>query len=416
MDRSLAIGITGSLGSGASTLAEALRTHLPFATFSLSDEIKTVMRKWPREEHPRRIQLQDMGNALRRSLGTHYLASVALERANALEQRTDRYAFDGIRHRAEVEHLRSYFRHFFLIAVQAPYKVRWERLKPAYETRGLSEKDFQEEDLRDQIEESPYGQQVQLCVDDADIVINNTDTRQSHAGAVRGLRDKIEPYIDLMTGEHPRLPGRDEILITIAYAQAASSACLKRHVGAVAATQSGQIISTGFNENAEPMKACYQQFGYCHKDSTMAGFLERLPEKYCPACASEIDIFAPPWRCARCGASLKEVYFRDRGMRWCTAMHAEVRALRNACLASLQDAVLYTTTFPCYNCAKEVVHAGIKEVVYVEPYPDQDSVWYLEECGIKIRPFEGVKLRSFHRLFSPIRERMEQEYDIERAP
>src|SRR5205823_3178642 len=37
--------------------------------------------------------------------------------------------------------------------------------------------------------------------------------------------------------------------------------------------------------------------------------------------------------------------------------------------ASPRDATLYTTTFPCHQCARLIVTAGIRKVVYIEPYP-----------------------------------------------
>ena len=36
---------------------------------------------------------------------------------------------------------------------------------------------------------------------------------------------------------------------------------------------------------------------------------------------------------------------------------------------SVEGAVLYTSTFPCHNCAKHLVAAGICRVVFIEPYP-----------------------------------------------
>ena len=36
---------------------------------------------------------------------------------------------------------------------------------------------------------------------------------------------------------------------------------------------------------------------------------------------------------------------------------------------STQGAILYTTTFPCHECAKMIIGAGIVEVHYIEPYP-----------------------------------------------
>jgi hypothetical protein len=36
---------------------------------------------------------------------------------------------------------------------------------------------------------------------------------------------------------------------------------------------------------------------------------------------------------------------------------------------SLKSSTLFVTTFPCHNCTKHILAAGIKRVVYMEPYP-----------------------------------------------
>jgi len=53
------------------------------------------------------------------------------------------------------------------------------------------------------------------------------------------------------------------------------------------------------------------------------------------------------------------------------SLHAEMDALlaagRNG--TSVRDAELFSTTFPCHECAKLILGAGISRVVYIEPYP-----------------------------------------------
>lgn len=53
------------------------------------------------------------------------------------------------------------------------------------------------------------------------------------------------------------------------------------------------------------------------------------------------------------------------------AVHAEMAAITDAARrgVSVQDATLYCTTFPCHLCAKHIIAAGIRRVVYIEPYP-----------------------------------------------
>ena len=52
-------------------------------------------------------------------------------------------------------------------------------------------------------------------------------------------------------------------------------------------------------------------------------------------------------------------------------LHAEQAAIVNAARSgvSTQGAILYSTTFPCHECAKMIIGAGIVEVHYIEPYP-----------------------------------------------
>ena len=50
------------------------------------------------------------------------------------------------------------------------------------------------------------------------------------------------------------------------------------------------------------------------------------------------------------------------------AVHAEASAIFSAGY-SARSATMYVTTFPCHECARHIVIAGIKRVVYVEPYP-----------------------------------------------
>ena len=53
------------------------------------------------------------------------------------------------------------------------------------------------------------------------------------------------------------------------------------------------------------------------------------------------------------------------------AVHAEMDAIitvaRTAALG-LVGSTLYVTTYPCHNCAKQIIAAGIKRVVFLEPY------------------------------------------------
>jgi deoxycytidylate deaminase len=97
------------------------------------------------------------------------------------------------------------------------------------------------------------------------------------------------------------------------------------------------------------------------------------------------------------------------------AVHAEADALLSAARlgTSPVGASLYCTTFPCHVCAKHIVGGGIREVVYIEPYPKSralelhgDSIAIEEavEGRVRFKPFVGVAPRRFASLFSMVAE------------
>ena len=45
--------------------------------------------------------------------------------------------------------------------------------------------------------------------------------------------------------------------------------------------------------------------------------------------------------------------------------HAELNAILNSSLSSLKGATLYVALFPCNECAKAIIQAGIKRIVYL---------------------------------------------------
>ena len=55
--------------------------------------------------------------------------------------------------------------------------------------------------------------------------------------------------------------------------------------------------------------------------------------------------------------------------------HAELNAILNHSGVSLRGATLYTTLFPCNECAKAIIQAGIKTIVYdCDKYADTPAV------------------------------------------
>lgn len=81
----------------------------------------------------------------------------------------------------------------------------------------------------------------------------------------------------------------------------------------------------------------------------------------------------------------------------------------NAGDRDLSLCTLYTTTFPCTLCAEKIIHSGIKTVVYMEAYPDRTGRLLLNQVGVELILFEGVRSRSFNRVFSVVQATKERE-------
>ena len=74
----------------------------------------------------------------------------------------------------------------------------------------------------------------------------------------------------------------------------------------------------------------------------------------------------------------------------CRGLHAEQNAIIQAARygIDIRGSKIYITTQPCITCAKMCINAGIEEIIYANPYPDELSLGMLDEAGIPYRVFE----------------------------
>ena len=67
-------------------------------------------------------------------------------------------------------------------------------------------------------------------------------------------------------------------------------------------------------------------------------------------------------------------------------LHAEANAITKVAKSnnSSNGATLYVTASPCIECAKLIIQAGIKRVVYSDLYRSADGIDLLKKAGIKV--------------------------------
>ena len=76
----------------------------------------------------------------------------------------------------------------------------------------------------------------------------------------------------------------------------------------------------------------------------------------------------------------------DNGITKPYVLHAEANAITKLARSSNNSAgaTIYITASPCIACAKLIIQAGIKRVVYGEKYRLTDAIELLERAGIEI--------------------------------
>lgn len=147
-------------------------------------------------------------------------------------------------------------------------------------------------------------------------------------------------------------PDIDEYFMEMARLVSRRSTCLRRNVGAVIVKEK-RVLATGYNGTPKGLKHC-----------------------------AEVG-------CVREQMKVPETQRHEL----CRGLHAEQNAIIQAALfgVSIKDSSLYTTHFPCSVCAKMLINADIKEIIYGEDYADDLSKKMLAESGTKIRKFKSSK-------------------------
>ena len=147
-------------------------------------------------------------------------------------------------------------------------------------------------------------------------------------------------------------PSNDEYFMEMAQLVSSRSTCLRRKVGAVIVKEK-RVLSTGYNGSPKGTRHCEELGCIRVKLNVPSGTRHEL----------------------------------------CRGVHAEQNAVTQAAYfgVSVDGATIYTTTYPCSMCAKILINAGIKEIVYSEGYADDLSKELLSEADIKLREFKPEK-------------------------
>ena len=81
----------------------------------------------------------------------------------------------------------------------------------------------------------------------------------------------------------------------------------------------------------------------------------------------------------------------EQGVTKKYVLHAEANAITKVAASTnnCSGATVYVTASPCIECAKLIIQAGIKRVVYSEEYHLRDGIELLQHAGIEVHFLEG---------------------------
>ena len=85
-------------------------------------------------------------------------------------------------------------------------------------------------------------------------------------------------------------------------------------------------------------------------------------------------------------AGFENVCEDENGLTKPYVLHAEANAITKIACSnnSSKGATMYVTTSPCIECAKLIIQAGIKRVIYSEKYRLEDGLDLLRRANIEV--------------------------------
>jgi deoxycytidylate deaminase len=273
-----------------------------------------------------------------------------------------------------------------------------------------------------------YGQHLRDTFHLADVIIDGI----SQSNMIVELRR----FINALFGLNEVAPTRAEYGMNAAATTALRSSDLSRQVGAVIFSESGEIISQGCNEVPKAFGGSYWygespdfrdiKLGRDSNDilkmDVLKDLIDRLKSKGLlskkanKGSSTQIAEFLVGITKGineeeeAIGGVLKSAKILDL-TEYGRVVHAEMSAICDAARvgSTTRNTTIYCTTFPCHNCTKHILAAGIKEVVFLEPYPkskakdlfDNEIAIEGSEIGkVSFRAFLGIMPMRYKDIFS----------------
>ena len=239
--------------------------------------------------------------------------------------------------------------------------------------------------------------------------------------AARGIEEvrlETKRFIHALFGNNHISPTKDEQAAYLARGASLRSVDLSRQVGAAITTRDGEIVSLGCNEVPSPGGGNYwgtdahkardidQRYEPNKVETSRIVFdlLKVLENGHFIKNSAEEVSSNPNFRKLLRTARISDITEFGR------MTHAEMSALAEAARLgrSVQDCTIHVTTYPCHNCAKHLIAAGIERIVFIEPYPksmayefhsDALSTSSMRSGKVALEHFTGISPQRYRDIF-----------------
>ncbi|WP_081285160.1 deaminase [Tritonibacter mobilis] len=292
-----------------------------------------------------------------------------------------------------------------IVARENPELSQAERERRAQE---LIDRDREEQNIK-------HGQGIVNIYHGGDVFVG---------GNKKDISEQISRFIEAFFGSNFISPSKDELGSHLAKTASLRTLDLSRQVGAAIMSPEGDVITLGCNEVPKPLGGNYWEDDTDPQRDIERGVepnkLEttRLIHDFIHALSKIEKLGLDPDLILKDPALediLKNAFVSDI-TEFGRITHAEMTALSDAARLgrSTLGATIYVTTFPCHNCAKHLVAAGIKRIVYIEPYTkskafelsgDALSKSKTDSGKVVVEHFIGISPRRYGRIFEKPKKR-----------
>lgn len=261
-------------------------------------------------------------------------------------------------------------------------------------------------------------QNIEDCIDSADIFINNKDESESFLQ----LKKKLLRYVCLIMYPGLVLPSKVERCMQTASTAKLCSGCISRQVGAVLTDNEYNLMAIGWNQQPESQIPClYRDIIELRKHCNQEAYSDYENDDkrdFQKNIQPPVDNYYNTDKCnvLSTGRSLsycfKDIYneiTKAKNQVYTRALHAEETAFLNLNKTgahSIDGGFLFTTSSPCELCSKKAMHMGIKKIYYIQPYPGISNSHVLSAGSAQERPelelFTGAIGRAYTQLYTPL--------------